>query len=297
MPDFTALRTDSSYVDAEGVTIFTYAWKTATPRGVVQLAHGLGDHALRYEELAQKLVRAGYSVYADDHRGHGKTGVTQHNGDMSKMGKLGPGGLRATIEAVRRFTGIVRAENPDVPLTLLGHSWGSLMAQVILNTHSAEYEAAVLTGTAYRTLTDMAAGDLNKKHKHLGTTGNEWLSRDVSVHTAFTEDPLTFTAAAAQLFGIVDGMRLLGRPAKNFERDIPILIMIGSEDSLGGEKSIAKLAKAYVERSGLTDVEAIVYPGARHEIFNETNREEVIADLIAWLDSHLVVGQASRPTA
>lgn len=289
MPKFTAIRTDGSYVDAHGVTIFTYAWKVAKPRGVIQLAHGLGDHALRYEELAQNLVQAGYSVYADDHRGHGKTGVKQHDGDLSKLGKLGPGGLRATIESVRQFTGIVRAENPDVPLALLGHSWGSLMAQIILNKHSAEYDAAVLTGTAYRTLTDMAAGDLNKNHKHLGTTGNEWLSRDESVHTAFTDDPLTFVAAAAKLFGIIDGMRLLGRPAKNFERDIPLLILIGSEDSLGGEESVAKLAKAYVERSGLTDVEAIVYPEARHEIFNETNREEVYADLIAWLDTHLTV--------
>ena len=287
MPKFTATRSDSSYVDAEGITIFTYAWKAAKPKGVVQLAHGLGDHALRYEELAQHLVQAGYSVYADDHRGHGKTGVKQHDGDLSKMGKLGPGGLRATIESVRQFTRVVRAENVDAPLALLGHSWGSLMAQIILNTHSAEYEAAVLTGTAYRTLFDMASGDLNKNHKNLGTTGNEWLSRDVSVHTAFTDDPFTFSAAAAKLFGLVDGMRLLGRPAKNFEHDIPLLIMIGSDDSLGGEKSIAKLAKAYVERSGLTDVEAIVYPEARHEIFNETNREEVFADLIAWLDSHL----------
>ena len=104
---------------------------------------------------------------------------------------------------------------------------------------------------------------------------------------AFSDDPLTFYAAAIQLFGLPDGLRLLGRPTKNIAKDIPLLIMIGSEDTLGGEKSIEKLASAYVTRSKLSDVEAIVYPGARHEIFNETNRDEVIADLVAWLDARL----------
>jgi alpha-beta hydrolase superfamily lysophospholipase len=79
----------------------------------------------------------------------------------------------------------------------------------------------------------------------------------------------------------------LGKPAKNLEHDLPLLILIGSEDSLGGEKSVEKLAAAYVTRSGLTDVEAIVYPGARHEVFNETNRDEVVSDLIEWLESRI----------
>jgi len=287
VPKFTAIRNESSFVDAQGITTYYYSWKVAKPKGVVQIVHGLGEHSLRYETLAQELVNAGYSVYADDHRGHGKTGVEQHKDNPKNMGKLGVGGLRATIEAVRQFTTIVRGENPGVPLAILGQSWGSLMEQIILNKHSADYDAAVLTGTAYRTLFDMNSGDLNAKHKHLGTTGNEWLSRDPAVHQAFADDPLTFYAAAAKLFGIVDGMRLLGRPAKNFEHDIPLLILIGSEDSLGGPSSVEKLAKAYVERSGLTDVTATIYPEARHEVLNETNRDEVVADLIAWLDSRL----------
>ena len=287
MPTFVPVRHDATYVDAHGVTIYYYAWKAAKPKGVVQLLHGLGEHANRYQKLARELVNAGYSVYADDHRGHGRTGMEQYNGDVSKLGRLGAGGMRATIAALEQFTGIIREENPGVPLVAIGQSWGSLMLQSILNTSSQNYDGIVLTGTAYRTLTDMNSGDLNKKHKHLGTTGNEWLSRDESVHTAFSEDPLNFYAAASKLFGIREGLRLLGRPAKNIEHDIPVLIMIGSEDSLGGEKSIEKLAHDYVERSKLSDVTAVVYPGARHEVFNETNRDEVVADLIEWLDSRL----------
>jgi alpha-beta hydrolase superfamily lysophospholipase len=254
---------------------------------VLQLAHGLGEYATRYEGLAQALVAAGYSVYADDHRGHGRTGVEQHLGNMKHMGKLGPGGLRATIEEVRQLTTIIRSENPGLPVAILGHSWGSLMVQDILNHHAGDYEAAILTGTAYRQPGSMNAGQLNARFKHLGTTGNEWLSRDPAVSQAFLDDPLTFYADTLKLFGLADGLRLFGVPTKHIEKDIPLLISIGSDDPLGGEKSVRTLAEKYIENSKLTDVEVIVYNGARHEIFNETNKDEVIADLVAWLDSRL----------
>ena len=289
MPKFTVIRSEASYVDALGVTIHYYVWKAATPRAVVQIAHGLGEHALRYEYLAQALVTAGYSVYADDHRGHGATGMQQYNNDTARLGRLGIGGLRATIEAVRQLSGIARGENPGIPLVLLGHSWGSLMAQKILNAHSADYDAVVLTGTAYRTPKFMNGGDLAAKHRHLGPTGYDWLSRDPTVAQAFADDPLCFDAEVLKLFGLADGVRLFGLPARNLQHDIPLLIMIGSDDSLGGEKSVEKLADAYIRRSMLSDVMAVVFPDARHEIFNETNRDEVNADLVAWLDARLPI--------
>jgi alpha-beta hydrolase superfamily lysophospholipase len=280
-------RTDRTFVDAKGVTIHYYRWQAAKPKGVLQLAHGLGEYATRYEGLAQALVAAGYSVYADDHRGHGQTGVEQYHGDMAPMGKLGSGGLRATIEEVRQLSAIVRSENPGLPLAILGHSWGSLMVQDILNHHAGDYDAAILTGTAYRHPGSMNAGQLNAKHKHLGTTGSEWLSRDPAVSQAFLDDPLTFYADTLKLFGLVDGLRLFGVPTRHIEKDIPLLIAIGSEDSLGGEKSVRTLAEKYISRSKLTDVEVIIYDEARHEIFNEANKDEVIADLVTWLDDRL----------
>ena len=284
MAQIAGSRTDHTFVDAEGVTIHYYSWAAEHPKGVVQIAHGLGEYAGRYQYLAQALVVAGYTVYADDHRGHGQTGLGQYGGDSSKLGRLGQGGLRATIEAVRQLTGIARKENPDVPLAILGHSWGSLMVQTILNSHAGDYDAAILTGTAHRVPGGMNSGQLNAKHKHLGTTGYEWLSRDPKVSQAFLDDPLTFYADVLKLFGLADGLRLFGVPTRNIEKDIPLLIMIGSEDPLGGEKSVRNLAKAYISRSRLTDVEVIVYADARHEIFNEINRDEANTDLIAWLD-------------
>jgi len=286
MPEFTAIRSEASYVDAEGVTIHYFVWKSGQSKAVVQLVHGLGEHVLRYEHVAQKLVAAGYAVYGDDHRGHGRTGMEQYGGDTTRLGRLGPGGIRATMAGVRQFTGIIRELEPGLPIAVVAHSWGSVMVQAIVNRHPGDWDAVVLTGTAYRTLRRMKSGQYNSRHKHLGTTGNEWLSRDVAVHEAFRDDPLAFSANPAKLFGIPDGLRQLGRPAKNLAVDVPVLIQIGSDDPLGGEKSIELLAIAYVKRSGLTDVKAIVYPGARHEVVNETNQDEVIADLIEWLDAH-----------
>lgn len=146
----TSVRTDHSYVDAEGVTIHYHRWDAQNPVGVVQIAHGLGEYAARYEYLAQALTAAGFTVYADDHRGHGQTGLGQYGGDRSRLGRLGPGGLRATIAALRMLTAIARDEHPDLPLAIIGHSWGSLMVQIILNRHASDYDAVILTGTAHR---------------------------------------------------------------------------------------------------------------------------------------------------
>lgn len=283
-----ATRVDDLFIDQHGVTIHYHRWRgESEPRAVVQLAHGLGEHALRYQALAEALVAAGFEVWGDEHRGHGKTGVEQWEGDYSKLGKLGPGGLKATIQAVRNFSDVIAEQRQDLPLFFLGHSWGSLIGQIILNRGDAhKYAGMIMSGTAYRMPGHMNAGELNAHHAHLGTIGAEWLSRDVAVHEAWRDDPFTFVANTLKLFGPLDAARLVGRP-KALDTDIPLLLMVGSDDSLGGEKSAKKLADEYL-RLGVSDVSLIVYEGARHEIFNETNQEEVRQDLISWLDSRLL---------
>lgn len=285
----TLTRKDATFKDPLGVTIHYHVWSHPSPKAVVQLLHGLGEHALRYEGLAAALVADGYEVWADEHRGHGQTGLDQWGGDRSKLGRLGKGGHDATVNAVRAFGRLIKAARPSIPFVLLGHSWGSLIAQILLDAQPAEYDAVVLSGTAYRTLRDMNGGDLNARFKRTGGTGYEWLSRDPAVVAAAAADPLMFKASVLRLFGLRDALRLLGRPRPGLaaERDVPVLILIGSEDPLGGERSVEKLANAYVQVSGLTDVTAIVYPGAQHEVYNETNRDEVVADVIGWLDAHV----------
>jgi alpha-beta hydrolase superfamily lysophospholipase len=284
MPENTDVR---SFTDAKGVSIVYEVHPARTaPRAVVQLLHGVGEHAGRYGALVGALTAAGYTVYADDHRGHGRTGMGQHGGDATRLGRLGPGGLPAAIAAIWQLTQQIRAENPDLPLILLGHSWGSFMAQALINDHPEGYDALVLSGSALRWPGSLNSGDLNAPWKAPGAMGTEWLSSDLAVGQAFLDDPLTTTEPLLKLFGPLDAARIIGRPRRNLGRDIPTLLMVGRDDTVGGPRSVHKLAAAYRTRSGFTDVTTLVYPGARHEIFNEVMQQDVRDDLLAWLDRH-----------
>ncbi|WP_372467418.1 alpha/beta fold hydrolase [Microbacterium maritypicum] len=276
------------FTDAHGVAIVYDVHPAAgTPRGVVQLLHGVGEHAGRYGALIGALTEAGFHVYADDHRGHGRTGIRQHGGP-EKLGRLGVGGLRAAEDAVWQLTGIIRDENPDLPLVLLGHSWGSFLAQMLVNHHPEAWDAVILSGSALRTPGFLNAAPLNARWaKDEGATGLEWLSRDPAVWAAFADDPLTTDVPLLKLFGPIEAARLYGRPAKDLGRDIPMLLLVGRDDPVGGPRSVHKLADEYRSRSGLTDVTTLVYPDARHEIFAELQQEEVRADVLAWLDAHI----------
>ena len=312
MPEPHARRSahfTASFIDELGVEITYYGWTVESPKAVVQISHGVGEHGYRYAPLAADLNAAGYSVYAADQRGHGATGLAQHGGDRSLMGTLGPGGLRATVDDIRQLGLVIAREHPDVPLVLLGHSWGSLMVQKLVNGPAlAHYSGVVLSGTAYRMPGSMDGGDLTRKHRPAkGSapgpdgkpgTGFEWLSRDPLAQQRAADDELMFPAEVLKLFGLADALRLFGRPGKKLAADVPLLILAGSDDILGGPKSAAKLRDAYLRRSKLSDVSLEVYPDARHEVFNETNRNEVIGDLVAWLDSRVapsgLVGNAPR---
>jgi alpha-beta hydrolase superfamily lysophospholipase len=272
------------FIDAHGITIvYDVHEARSTPRGVVQLLHGVGEHAGRYAALIDALAGAGFTVYADDHRGHGRTGMRQWE-DAERLGRLGPGGHRAAVAAIRQLTGIIRDAHPDLPLVLLGHSWGSLVAQILVNQHPEAYDAVVLSGSALRVPSAMNAGDLNARWRSKDAVGTEWLATDPAVGRAFLDDPLTTSVPIAKLFGVREGLRLYGRPRRDLGRDIPVLLMVGGDDSVGGPRSVHRLAAAYRNRSGLQDVTTLVYPGARHEIFNDTVQADVRGDLLAWLD-------------
>lgn len=281
MPDTAVLR---SYRDAFGVVIHYRTWAAPHPRAVIQLAHGVGEHSGRYEHVARAFVDAGYSVYADDHRGHGLTGREQHGGDVTLQGRLGPGGLAATERALHQFTEVIAAESPGLPIILLGHSWGSFLAQKIVNRHARDYDALILSASALRLPGWLNAGDLNKRWRGASAHGLEWLSRDASVWETFRADPLTFEETLQDRFGVFDTLRLAGVPRRDLGRDLPVLLIVGADDSVGGPRAVNALARIYRRWSKLSDVTVRVYPDARHELFNELERDAVIAETIAWLD-------------
>lgn len=277
----------AEFTDAHGIAVVYDVYEaTGAARGVVQLLHGVGEHAGRYGTLIQALTGAGFHVYADDHRGHGRTGIRQWDGP-AKLGHLGRGGMRATVAACWRVTEIARAEHPELPLVLLGHSWGSFLAQMLLNQHPQAYAAVILSGSAYRTPADMNALPLNARWDGPDADGLEWLSRDPAVWQGFHDDPLTVETPLLRLFGPIEAARMYGRPKRELGNDVPLLLLVGRDDPVGGPRSVHKLADAYRNRSGLTDVTTLVYADARHEIFNELQQDQVRADVLAWLDRHL----------
>jgi alpha-beta hydrolase superfamily lysophospholipase len=288
----TNLPIQRSFKDDFGVEIVFYEWPVADPKAVIQIAHGLGEHARRYDQMAAVLNRAGFSVYADDHRGHGQTGLLQVSSKQTKkLGNLGPGGMDAAYKQVSDFTKIIKDENPGKPIILLGHSWGSFIAQKIINKHSGVYDAVVLSGSALTMPGYIATGDFNKVWKKLpGSTGYEWLSRDVEIQKKFVADPLTFLAAAMEVLGVKNSLKMFGKPSKNVRSDLPILVQVGEADPIGGEFSNKALVEAYRKNAGSQDIELFVYHDARHEIYNELNKEEIIQDLIDWIK--LRIGQA-----
>jgi len=284
--EMTELPIKRSFQDDFGVAIAFYEWPVANPRAVIQIAHGLGEHARRYDDMAVVLNRAGFSVYADDHRGHGQTGLGQiESKQIKKLGNLGPGGMDATYKQVEDLTRLIKGENPRKPIVLIGHSWGSFIAQKIINKESDMYDAVVLSGSALTMPGYIATGDFNKVWKKLpGSTGYEWLSRDVEIQKKFLEDPLTFLAAAMQVLGVKNSLKMFGKPSKNVRGDLPILVQVGEADPIGGEYSNKALLEAYRKNSGIQDIELFVYHEARHEIYNELNKDEITQDLIDWIN-------------
>ncbi|WOF23526.1 alpha/beta fold hydrolase [Microbacterium betulae] len=278
------------YVDAHGVVIVYDLYEPeGEARGVVQILHGVGDHAGRYAVLAEALAAQGFAVYADDHRGHGRTGIRQHGGP-ERLGRLGVGGHGAAVAAVWQLTELIRAERPGLPVVLLGHSWGSFLAQKLFDEHPDAYDAVVLVGSSLRWPGSLNAGDLNARWKTEGANGVEWLSSDPEVQRAFLDDPLTTSVPLLRLFGPRGALQLYGRPRRGLREragaDVPVLLLVGRDDSVGGPRAVHRLAKAYRERAGLADVTTLVYEG-RHEILKEPVQAAVRADLLAWLDARI----------
>jgi alpha-beta hydrolase superfamily lysophospholipase len=273
--------------DNDGTQITAYRWDPpGQVRAVVQLTHGMGEHARRYEHVARALNDAGYVVYGQDHRGHGASVI-------SEPGQLGEGGWPALVDDIGGLSAPIRDEQPGLPLVLLGHSMGSFAVQQYLLRHSWEVDAAVLTGTAVIDLLEPGLDlsqplDLSMFNAPFAParTDYDWLTRDEAIVDAYVADPLCGfgidAESARQMFA---DARPLADPAElaNIRPDLPIYIAAGEQDPVNGGLTLLTPLVDRLKDAGLTDVTVITYPGARHEILNETNRDEVIGALVSWL--------------
>ncbi len=307
--------TTFTFKDAHGVEIFAYKWLPdgGNVKACVQIVHGLAEHAGRYEHLAESLTKAGYVCYADDHRGHGKTA-----GDKSKLGIFGPGGWDAVVQGMKQLTDIIKKENPGKNEFMFGHSWGSYLSQDYIQQHGGGLKGVVLCGTTGKQtflvqkmgpvlaksqgkkigvdtpsdfLYKMTFKAYNKKFEPSPTgTDFDWISRDPEVVKSYAADPFCgFRITPGFALEFANTLNKLWKPdnEKRIPVGLPVYIISGTMDPTNGfVKMLKPLVKRYKEQVGIKDVSEKYYEGARHAIFEETNKDEVHADVIAWLNAH-----------
>lgn len=274
---------------ADGIVLGTYAWDAVSePHALVQIAHGLAEHAGRYDRLASALNGAGYLVRAADHRGHGRSIV-------GTPGDFGEAGFDGLIDDVASYGAHIRAEHAHLPLFLIGHSMGSFAAQAVVLEHSEQYDGVVLSGSTALDVIVAGMGEseseapaglemFNAGFEH--RTGYEWLSRDEAEVDAYVADPLCgFDLPEDTMAKLFAPAARLANPI-GIRPDLPLLVTSGSADPLAGGGELVQLLGQRYRDAGVEDVTVKIYDDARHEIFNELNRDEVTHDVIDWLDRH-----------
>ncbi|HEY5009222.1 MAG TPA: alpha/beta hydrolase [Caulobacteraceae bacterium] len=275
------------------------AWRSlpaGEPKAILQISHGMAEHFARYGRLARGLGAAGYAVYGGDHRGHGQSA------SIHGLGSFGERGFQAVVDDMAALSAVARRELPGRPLVLLGHSMGSFAAQLYILEHSHDLAALVLSGTAAldQLLAAMlsSGGPVSMEQLNAafepGRTRFDWLSRDEAEVDAYVADPLCGfdldQASMQSIFGLGATARTDPRLAQ-VRKSLPIYVISGERDPVTGpDQAFTRALIESYEAAGLGPIDHRVYPGARHELFNETCRDQVEADLIAWLDA--TVGQA-----
>ncbi|UMB69248.1 alpha/beta hydrolase [Mycobacterium paraterrae] len=278
----TISRAEHAFDGVDDVRIVYDVWTPAvTPRGVVVLAHGLGEHARRYDHVAARFGREGLITYALDHRGHGRSG-----------------GKRVLVRDISDYTGdfdtlvgIAAREHPGLPRIVLGHSMGGGIVFAYGVEHPDDYHLMVLSGPAVaaqlavspllgwvaKTMGAIAPG------LPLQALDSGAVSRDPAVVNAYDTDPLVYHGKIPG--GVARALLLVGEtmPQRAPSLTAPLLVVHGSDDRLIPVEGSRHLVAAV----GSGDVELKVYPGLYHEVFNEPEQEQVLDDVVAWINARL----------
>ena len=299
---------DFVFQTVDGATLQVRGWVVDQPKAIVQVLHGMAEHGARYARLAQALAAAGYSTYAHDHRGHGKSipegGTPGHKADSDGWNRI--------VEDAHGVNREIAKRHPNVPIIILGHSMGSFVLQQLLFEHPNDMIAAALSGSNGKPPPIATLGKLVARLERMrvgkrssspimqkltfdeynkafapNRTEFDWLSRDDAEVDKYVADPLCGFAVSTQVW--IDMLAALDRISKpsnvaKVPKGTPLYLFAGDRDPVGDfGKGVKRLNDAY-KRAAVFDVRLKLYPEARHEVLNETNREEVTEDLIAWMD-------------
>ena len=298
-----------SYPSCDGVhTIHAVQWlPEGEPRGVIQIVHGVAEYVERYAPLAHYLAERGYVVCGEDHLGHGHTAAGQ-------FGYFAPrGGWNLVARDIRQLRVLQGERHPGLPYVMLGHSMGSFLTRTYLIRWPGTLDGAVLSGTGQEPAPLVALGRLlagglcalrgpeyvsdlvyqlslgayNRAFRPNRTTA-DWLSRDEGAVDANLRDPLcAFRPTVSMFRDMMTGLRFIARRDNlaRMDRATPVYFLSGDRDPVGSMGAGVKKVAGMFRAAGCGDVTLKLYPGGRHEMFNEINRQEVMDDLLAWLQS------------
>jgi alpha-beta hydrolase superfamily lysophospholipase len=283
----------------------TYPPKGVTPIGVIEFVHGMCEHRKRYEKTMKIFNEHGFICAISDLKGHGENILTEDD-----LGYF-EDGYKGLINDVREYTQYLRREFPKLPLILLGHSMGSLIVRTYLKKYSKEVDAVIISGSPsdnpmtgiakrlikimksfrgwrYRSpmLVNMCNGPFEKPFAKEGIV-NAWLTTDRTVVENYNKDPLcgfpfTLNGYFALMNLVQQTYSKTGWISKN--ADLPIMFMSGGDDPCRTSDKAFKKAVTHMKHCGYPNTYSKLYPGMRHELFNEPNNEEVYDDILKFLE-------------
>ena len=303
-------HSELTYPSSDGIHTITadvFAPIDRYPRAIVQLAHGMTDYVMRYEELAAYLVSRGYVFAGNNHLGHYKSVAS--NEDLGYFADKD--GTRHLVRDMHTMNKTLRTTYPGIPLIVMGHSMGSFIARLYVEKHPHSVDGFIIHGTggpngavpfglAVTRLISLFAGGRTRSRfvKNLAFTGynsrfpksegkNAWLTRDASETAKYAADPystFTFTVSAyADLFRLLRDSNA-GSWFQSYPKSMPTLLMSGTDDPVGGYGKGVGYVYKHLLLAGAGNVRLKMYEGARHELFKETNRQEVFADIAAFVE-------------
>ncbi|MRX74178.1 alpha/beta fold hydrolase [Bacillus lacus] len=274
----------------------------------VQISHGMAEHIGRYSRFAQQLAKEGFAVYGNDHRGHGSV-IDKENirGYFSKED-----GFENVTDDLFAVTKLIQQEHPRQPVFLLGHSMGSFLARRYIQKYGDELAGVILSGTSGNPgllgaagimisrfeskrlgektpssrMNTLTFGSYNKKFRRHARTEFDWLTRDEDEVDRYLNDPDCGGIFTSGFFeDLLYGLKTINLKSnlEQMPKNLPVLLISGEEDPVGNfGKGVKQAYRSYVQ-AGMKDVELKLYPGARHELLNEVNKEEIDQDILSWI--------------
>ncbi len=281
------------------------------PRAVVQIAHGIAEHIDRYRPFMEFLADNGFVAAGNDHLGHGKSiRVPKEQGFFAEKD-----GWWRVVDDMDKLHGIMSKEYPELPYVLFGHSMGSFLTRTYLIKHPDRYDAVILSGTGHQSPAlvlggNAAASVMAKLNGAMGDgakldslafgtylskienprTKFDWLSRDTEQVDKYIADPLCGFVGKIGLYrDMMQGIKFITseKNIAQMNKEKPVYFMSGDSDPVGDYgKGVERAYKAFCN-AGLHDVFMRLYPGGRHEMLNETNKEQVYQDILNWLNEKI----------